>query len=212
METERANSEAGTQEADTQEAARATWGTWVILWAALLISLAIAWWGSSITEEPARRIILAWAAAVAVVTAVGVIMALQGVGSKAFSFSLPTTSVQWDFKGSWTSTATAASALLTGILQKTGLFNETSTIPQTCTVLSLFFGFLVVFAPILHNAVQFWDNEKKGPFSYIGLYLLASMVIVWAALGQLGTMQYLLGALNPGIISPQVSNLILNTA
>lgn len=114
-----------------------------------------------------------------------------------------------DFKTSFASTATAAGAVLATVIAAGVLPEETVTLSKEAFVaLNLIFGIAVVVAGLVYAALQWpvWvDLEKKNPAdpvtqqrkmqaSVLG-FLVASLVTVWAVLGELWTVWLMLDAL-----------------
>ena len=132
----------------------------------------------------------------AVVTVSSLLMMLV-LKNLEFTLFRRTKSAKWDFGDSWASISTAIASILTGLLGLTDLFGAEPNVSKLPVALSLFFGFLIILAPVLYNAVQLPDATASDaePRGFIILYLLASTVVLWAAFGQLSTTQYLFDSL-----------------
>jgi hypothetical protein len=166
--------------------------SWVVL-GVVLVGLGV-FVGVFYSEDQNRttRIILTpllWAGIF--VTLGGLVIMFLLKDNPDFTLFTKTHTATWDFSKSWASITTVAGATLTGILSASSFFDEESDVPKQCLALSLFFAFLVILAPVLYNVVQIWDETNKGPRGFVVLYLLASTVVLWAAFGQLSTVQYL---------------------
>lgn len=104
---------------------------------------------------------------------------------------------KWDFSTSWATTLTAVSALLSTVLAAGGLTNVESDMG-----LSLFFGMLVLIAPFAYNVLSKYQ-ENSDPKSeeaievqgYIWVFLLTSLLTLWAVCGELVTVMHVLSKL-----------------
>lgn len=117
---------------------------------------------------------------------------------------------QWDFTKSWASTITLIGALLATVLGTKGsTLSSTSGTPITGSsplslyaALSLFFGILVVVAPLVYSATgkeRTVDTPThQQSLQYQGRvlsFLVTCTLTLWAVFGQLGTIIPLLHAL-----------------
>jgi hypothetical protein len=118
-------------------------------------------------------------------------------GKGKFSFQLTDCMVgkpKWDFSTSWATTLTAVSALLSTVLAAGGLSHVESD-----TGLSLFFGMLVLIAPFAYNVIARYQ-EDSDPQSdqaiqvqgYVWVFLLTSLLTLWAVCGELVTVMHVL--------------------
>jgi hypothetical protein len=98
-------------------------------------------------------------------------------------------SASWSFKESWASNLTTTGAILGTVLAASGFL--TDVLPGLSTGLflgvSLGYGFLALFGPIVYIALQ-----AQGAPIY-GAVLVAGTVTVWAALGGIATVALLIG-------------------
>jgi hypothetical protein len=102
---------------------------------------------------------------------------------------------EWSFSESWATTLTAFAALL-GTTLAADLFpevsvsgsDETEPFPTgSFTMLNLFFGAVVLLAPLVYAATK--ERHKQG--IYVGVVwglLVACVLTLWGVLGQLGTL------------------------
>jgi hypothetical protein len=115
--------------------------------------------------------------------------------------------VNWDITKSFSSSLTAVSAILGTVIA-----SQSSIIPKppqhapvpVYTSMNLFFAALVVVAPFLYSTVRknVSVNPKPGVAEpqyqgFVGMFLLSSVVTLWATTGALTTMWFLIGEL-PG--------------
>jgi hypothetical protein len=102
----------------------------------------------------------------------------------------------YDFSTSWASTITVVGALLGTLLSSGFLPKATRLLPtETYAALSILFGFLVVLAPFIYRTASrpmdvtttlgTSETQYQG---YVLGFLLATLVTVWAVLGELLTM------------------------
>jgi hypothetical protein len=94
----------------------------------------------------------------------------------------------WSFKDSWATNLAAAGAILGTILGTSGLVSEVMPGLSTGMIVgfSLVYAFLVALAPVVFQALYRQDKP-----TYFGL-LVAGWVVLWAVLGELGTLYLLL--------------------
>jgi hypothetical protein len=109
--------------------------------------------------------------------------------------------VNFDFSKSFASTVTALGALLATVLASKGTVTVSHPHLDSASyaALSLFFGILVVIAPFTYRALSATTDVKndKGVADiqsqgYAGSFLLSTVLTVWAVLGQLVTLFFLL--------------------
>jgi hypothetical protein len=101
----------------------------------------------------------------------------------------------WDFSKSWGSNVTVVGALLGTILAAGVLPEETTTVSKaTYSGLNLFFGILVLIAPLIYVATEKAKSVHRGTTvkeaqyqGFVWSFLLASLVTLWAAIGELVT-------------------------
>lgn len=109
----------------------------------------------------------------------------------------------WDFSKSWASNLTVFSALLGTILSAGVLPKETSaTKTATYAGLNLLFGVGVLMGPFLYTAFQspvlvnLHSSEKEAQYQgRVWTFLLATILTLWAVLGELATIWALFGEL-----------------
>jgi len=106
----------------------------------------------------------------------------------------------WDFTKSWASNFTVVGAVLGTIVGATGVIPEvTQFFPKgSYAALNVFFGVLVVLAPFVYLATQHpkRSHTRHGdmvdqPQGYVWSFLLATLITLWAVLGELGTIAFL---------------------
>ncbi len=118
---------------------------------------------------------------------------------------------QWDFSNSWATSLTTVGALL-GTLLSVGPAHEEKNIG-----LSVFFGMLVIIAPFLYNAItrhvktDTGDGQGTPEYQgYIGIFLLTSLLTLWAVCGELVTVIVVLYDLtDQGFLSLSIRPLFL---
>lgn len=101
----------------------------------------------------------------------------------------------WDFSKSWATSLTAVGALLGTVLSAAagGLTSD-----KTNAGLNLFFGVLVLIAPLLYTATARYtetgpiDAQEVQVQGYVGMFLLTSLLTVWAVWGELVTILVIL--------------------
>jgi hypothetical protein len=100
---------------------------------------------------------------------------------------------KWSFSESWASTLTASGAILGTILAAQLLPDpeEAKRVPKDAFImLNLMFGVIIVIAKSVYNTFRFENNgEYEG---FVGFFLVASTMVLWAVLGQLLALWYLL--------------------
>ena len=106
---------------------------------------------------------------------------------------------KWSFTQSWASNITALGAILGTVLAASGWVSQTLSEFSTTQFagLSLFFGALVLLAPLAYSAMRREVDAEDAPgtdFQYgsYGGLLLAALLTTWAVLGQLSTLAILL--------------------
>ncbi len=99
----------------------------------------------------------------------------------------------WDFSKSWGSNLTVVGALLGTIIATSVLPDTTSAAKGTYAALNLFFGALIVIAPFIYTATQRAEpfhktkTVKEPQFQgYVWSFLLATVITLWAVLGEIG--------------------------
>lgn len=102
----------------------------------------------------------------------------------------------WDPKQSWASTVTAIGALLGTVLSARDLpiKTEGGTIKTEFLGMSIFFGALILIAPLIYNATRTKKKvddkagepgEKKDQYQgYVWSFMLSSLITLWGAVGQ----------------------------
>jgi hypothetical protein len=99
----------------------------------------------------------------------------------------------WDFTSSWASNFTVVGAVLGTILGAGVLPDQTHLFPKgSYSALNLLFGVVTVLAPIAYLASQARDpaaNELRG---YVWSFLVTTVITLWAVLGELATIAFLL--------------------
>jgi hypothetical protein len=106
----------------------------------------------------------------------------------------------WDFSKSWGSNVTVVGALLGTILAAGVLPEETTTASKaTYSGLNLFFGILVLVAPLIYVATQRAKDVHRSTTvkeaqyqGFVWSFLIASTLTLWAAVGELVTVGLLL--------------------
>jgi hypothetical protein len=99
---------------------------------------------------------------------------------------------EWDLSKSWATSLTALGALL-GTVISGGLSKN-----MTNAGLNLFFGVLVLIAPILYTTTARYieigtgDEKRHESQGFVGIFLLTNLIIVWAVLGELITVLIIL--------------------
>lgn len=101
----------------------------------------------------------------------------------------------WDFSKSWATSLTAVGALLGTVLAAAG---GGLTSDKTNAGLNVFFGVLVLIAPLLYSATARYtetgpkDTTEGQAQGYVGMFLLSSLLTVWAVWGELITVLIIL--------------------
>ena len=115
--------------------------------------------------------------------------------------------VNWSFSNSWASSLTAGGAFLGTILAASVVpANAAPFTPGALAGLNLLFGFLIVLAPLAFSASSRINSPAPGDTGpdyagYIGLFLVAVVLTIWATLGELATIAILLNELQSGTLS-----------
>ena len=104
------------------------------------------------------------------------------VSSKRLNFRLGSTG--WDFNKSWASNLAAVGALLGLILGSSKNLPQADLAPAAL-LLSVTFGSLVILGPITYLALQVEENGAL--VGTVGGFLLASLFVLWAAIGEVAT-------------------------
>ena len=89
---------------------------------------------------------------------------------------------KWDPKESWASNLTAAGTILVTVVSAKPI-QETLKYPAEYFVLSVFFAALGIVAPFFYNATC--KEQSQG---YVWSFLIATIMTVWSASGQLTTL------------------------
>ena len=113
-------------------------------------------------------------------------------------FNEPLPKLDLDFKESFASTLTAVGALLGTVISASVLPEDTVNMSKEAfTALNLLFGVAVVAAGLFYSAMQKpeWVTNKDDAAKqdrklrgYVGPFLLACLITVWAALGEAWTL------------------------
>jgi hypothetical protein len=106
----------------------------------------------------------------------------------------------WDFGKSWASTLTTVGDLLGTVLSAGVLPGDTQSLSKPAyAALNLFFGVLILIAGFVYTATRRpkeTTNQTAGKQvqyqGYVWSFLLASFVTMWAVLGELATLWFLL--------------------
>jgi len=115
--------------------------------------------------------------------------------------------VNWSFSNSWASSMTAGGAFLGTILAASVIpAGAVPFSPGALAGLNLLFGFIIVLAPLTFSASTRINKPAPGDTGpdyagYIGLFLVAAGLTVWATLGELATIAILLDELQSGTLS-----------
>ena len=120
-------------------------------------------------------------------------------------FNEPLPKLDLDFKESFASTLTAVGALLGTVISASVLPEDTVNMSKEAfTALNLLFGVAVVAAGLFYSAMQKpeWVTNKDDAAKqdrklrgYVGPFLLACLITVWAALGEAWTLWLLVDEL-----------------
>jgi hypothetical protein len=120
----------------------------------------------------------------------------------------------WSFSDSWASNLTAVGAILTAVLAETEtLFSSDGTTthlasPGQYVALSLVFGLLLLVAPFAYNATKVERKVGQNEVQAQGLvvaFLLASAITLWAVLGQLWLVFFLIGEAQVTNVLPEAA-------
>ncbi|HEX5246926.1 MAG TPA: hypothetical protein VFW41_07320 [Gaiellaceae bacterium] len=116
----------------------------------------------------------------------------------------------WSFSKSWASNITVVGALLGTILSAGVLPDTTKVSKATYAGLNLFFGVLILIAPLLYTATQnAVDVHRRQPEKetqyqgYVLAFLVASAVTLWAVVGELVTVLLLFREIRVGNSIPE---------
>ena len=116
----------------------------------------------------------------------------------------------WSFSTSWASNITVVGALLGTILSAGVLPDATKVSKATYAGLNLFFGVLILVAPLLYTATQNAvevhrrDPEKETQYQgYVFAFLAASAITLWAVVGELVTVLLLFREIRVGNSIPE---------
>jgi hypothetical protein len=119
----------------------------------------------------------------------------------------PMGEVNWSFSNSWASSMTAGGAFLGTILAASVIpASAVPFSPGALAGLNLLFGFIIVLAPLTFSASSRINKPAPpdtGPdyVGYVGLFLVAVGLTIWATLGELATIAILLDELQSGTLS-----------
>jgi hypothetical protein len=126
-----------------------------------------------------------------------------GLSKRNFTWSDKLGPPDWSFSDSFATNVTVVGALLATILAANAIPKVPTTLPATSfATLELFFGALVVIAPVLFVAlsrsetVNDPDDSSKKIAQNQGIvlgFLLAAIGTAWGAIGQVATVFYLFG-------------------
>jgi hypothetical protein len=139
--------------------------------------------------------LIAFAAGVIALAFVWIRAIFLGWGTdETFSLSDKMGQPGWSFSESWASTLTVALAVVGTVAASSVLPPEPLRMSTIGYIgLSLFFGGLTVFAPIVYVAFRSHHpvtdpDEHSSTHGYVGGFLAAAAVTLWAAFGQLFTL------------------------
>jgi len=105
----------------------------------------------------------------------------------------------WDFTASWASNFTVVGAVLGTILGAGVLPDQTHLFPKgSYAALNLLFGVITVLAPIAYLASQTPDAPSNQLRGYVWSFLLTTLITLWAVLGELATIAFLLYEIRNG--------------
>ncbi len=107
----------------------------------------------------------------------------------------------WDISKSWASTFTAFFALL-GTFLSMNIPNSTEPLSSTqFAFLNFMFGAIVIIAPLLYNATakQIKVNGQTFIQGYVGTFLLATTLTMWAVIGELWSIFFIVVSMDPAI-------------
>ena len=102
---------------------------------------------------------------------------------------------KWDFTTSWASSFTVVGALLGTVLLNSGAVPaDTEHMPVAAYAgLNLFFGVMMVLAPLFYVALQKAPSNPENTFrGSVRAFLFSSSLMLWAVLGELSTLLLLL--------------------
>lgn len=109
-------------------------------------------------------------------------------------------SAEWDFSSSWATTLTTVGAILGTILSAEVLAGDKSL---TFVSLNLLFGVIVVVAGLVYSAFRTLelvdsetDEDEKQIQGYVGFFVIACVLTLWAVVGELLTILALLHAID----------------
>jgi hypothetical protein len=100
---------------------------------------------------------------------------------------------QWDLKESWASNLTAVGAIVTTVMAVKPI-QEAAKLDVKLFVLSLFFAALSVTTPFVYNALateprnRTTNGQVKEVEASLHWFLIASVMTLWAVIGQLLTL------------------------
>lgn len=130
------------------------------------------------------------------------------IGVMGVSLRTPLPALDFDFKTSFASTLTAVGALLGTIIAAGVLPENTVNLSKDAfTALNLLYGVAIVAAGIVYLAAQksVWVPKTDDPKTevrkqqgFVGLFLVATTITVWAVLGELWTTWLLVDELGQG--------------
>ena len=103
----------------------------------------------------------------------------------------------WDPNTSWASNFTLLGAVL-GSIMVAGMLPNTTKFFTTTTysALYIFFGALILLAPFVYVTTRTHDPGSTDLHGYVWSFLLSSLITLWAVLGELVTIAFLLNELS----------------
>jgi heme/copper-type cytochrome/quinol oxidase subunit 2 len=118
----------------------------------------------------------------------------------------------WDFSKSWASNITVVGALLGTILSAGVLPDATTVSKATYAGLNLFFGVLILIAPLVYTSTQNAvlvhrrSPEKEAQYQgYVVAFLVSSAITLWAVVGELVTVLLLFREIRTGNSIPEAA-------
>lgn len=172
------------------------------------------WWVREIASRNGNSLV--WGSLVLAVIVVGARWFCLPGGYR--SAKRPLGEVNWSFTDSWASTLTAGGAILGTILATSGIVPDAAAplSPGALAGLNLLFAFIIVLAPLAFSAAArvrapLSDDTGDGPRyqGYSGLFMAATVLTVWAVLGELAATAILLRELSAGTLSDSLTWLFL---
>jgi hypothetical protein len=123
--------------------------------------------------------------------------------------------VDFSFADSWATTITAVGALLGTILGTTGILpDDAAPLSNSAFAgLSLVFAMVATFAPLVFSAFQSADRPggAQAPTyrGYVITFLIACVLTLWAAVGEIATIVLLLSEIQSGFLTGSATWLFL---